>query len=253
MKRKGLKAAALAAILACAMICQGCSRSDSGDDVNSGTGSGTQDVSAEVTTAPQQESAQDSESATDAADAEDSTAAPQNQEPIVPPVTDAVTQPPVVAPVTDAATQPPPPPSVDAVVAGNGTVTVSLASGAKVVLGAADSDVLGALGKYNDKMEAPSCVHPGNDVLYYYNGYTVTTSPNAAGKSIVASIGITSDAVKLANGITVGSSASAVKAAFGDKYTEVFGVITYEIGNGIVQIVCDADTVTAIAVTVEVA
>ena len=44
------------------------------------------------------------------------------------------------------------------------------------------TDVESVLGAPADRAEAPSCVHEGNDVLYYYDGLEITTSPSARGQ-----------------------------------------------------------------------
>lgn len=229
MKKRRLTAMPLALLLASAMLLAGCSGDKGGEDKASQTETATQrstvstkDTSSDITTA-------DASTADDtAADTQDTP--PVTQTPVVqPPVTQTPEPPVTQPPVTQAPVQTPEPQKADALEFSGGTVTVHFEGGSKIAIGVAADDVIPALGQYRDKSEAPSCVHPGNDVLYYYDGYTVMTSPDASGRNIVAGVEINTAAVKLANGIAVGSTADAVKAAFGGGYTDVFGLINYDL------------------------
>lgn len=200
MKKRNSAAALCAAIPVCALVLMfaillaGCSKN--GGDESKTTGSDTPSQKVNVTAG---DTSEDTAKNTTAGDTTPLNTADDT--------TDSAVQTPDPEPKPPVTQTPPPSPQVaNAVEAAGETVTVSFDGGAKVVLGAADSDVIPALGTYKDKLEAPSCVHPGNDVLYFYNGYTVTTSPDASGKNIVTGVEITSDAVKLTNGVTVGSS-----------------------------------------------
>lgn len=77
------------------------------------------------------------------------------------------------------------------------------------------TDVTALLGAPNDKLEAPSCIHEGNDTVYYYDGLEVTTSPSDAGDYILT-IQITSEDVKTEEGIGFGSSLDDAKAVYGE-------------------------------------
>ncbi|MBQ7714680.1 MAG: hypothetical protein IJT70_02295 [Clostridia bacterium] len=126
-------------------------------------------------------------------------------------------------------------------------MTVSLDSGIKVKLGGAADEEIAKCGEPVDVYEAPSCIYDGNDCNYTFNGYLVTTSPDADGNEYVASVElITADAV-LENGITIGSSLSDALAAFGDGYEESFGVYTYDFGEYTVSITAEADAIIALA------
>lgn len=224
MKKRRLTAMPLALLLASALLLAGCSGDKGGEDKASQTETATQrsavstqDTSSDITTA-------DASTADDtAADTQDTP--PVTQSPVVQPQVTQTPEPPVTQPPV----QTPEPQKADALEFSGGTVTVHFEGGSKIAIGVAADDVIPALGQYRDKSEAPSCVHPGNDVLYYYDGYTVMTSPDASGRNIVAGVEINTAAVKLANGIAVGSTADAVKAAFGGGYTDVFGLINYDL------------------------
>ena len=76
------------------------------------------------------------------------------------------------------------------------------------------ADVPTLLGTPKETLQAPSCIHEGNDTVYYYDGLEVTTSPSAAGDFILT-IQITSEDITTEEGIRFGSSLDEVKAACG--------------------------------------
>lgn len=248
-RRLSVISAALAALMLSALIV-GCSKSGDNskesapESTSAPTGAAvtdTSDTKADTSGAVTDESTDASTDAAGGAVTDGVTDAPN-----VPDEPDVPNEP------DDTTTQAPPPAPAEAAVevAGSG-VTVKFEGGRTIGLGKAGDDVVPALGSYSDKLEAPSCIHPGNDVIYYYNGYTVTTSPDASGRNVVMGVEITSGSARLANGVTIGSSVSDVKSAFGSNFTETFGMMVYEIGAGKVQIVCDGGTVTALSVTIE--
>lgn len=78
-----------------------------------------------------------------------------------------------------------------------------------------------------------SCANAaGQDVLYVYDGFRLTTyreKENDPNEKLVK-IEFTSDAVKTAEGITVGSTADAVKAAYGEPTTDSGSTLIYRRG-----------------------
>ncbi len=126
-------------------------------------------------------------------------------------------------------------------------MTVSFESGLKIKLGSPADDAIAACGEPVDLFEAPSCINEGTDRNYTYNGYLVSTSPDADGNQFVASVELlTSDAV-LENGISIGSPIADALGAFGDGYEESFGVYTYDLGEYTISITAEAEAVIALA------
>lgn len=119
--------------------------------------------------------------------------------------------------------------------------TVELDNGVTLEMGAVADQIIASLGEPLSVAEAPSCVHEGNDVLYTYNGFTLTTTPDAEGNNRIQEISLTSDAVSLTNGISIGSDKTAVETAFGTDYTDNFGVLTFELEGATLAVVLDAD------------
>lgn len=118
---------------------------------------------------------------------------------------------------------------------------VELDNGTTFVMGALADDIVAALGEPLSVTEAPSCVHEGMDKLYNFGSYTLTTSPGADGNARIQEISLISDAIALADGLSIGSDKATVEAAFGSEYTENFGVLQFSLDGAGVSVILDGD------------
>lgn len=116
-----------------------------------------------------------------------------------------------------------------------------LDNGISLEMGAVLEDVPSVFGEPISFAEAPSCIHEGTDKVYTYNGYTLTTSPDAAGINRIYEVSLLSDAIALEGGVTIGSSLDVVVRVFGEEYTDQFGVLQYTLDGANMSIVLDAD------------
>lgn len=98
-------------------------------------------------------------------------------------------------------------------------------------------DVESVLGAPVDKTEAPSCLHDGNDTVYFYEDLEVVTSPSAQGEYIV-SVTVISPAVITEEEITLGASISDALTALGDA-EEAFGRYLFTRGNTTLTMMTD--------------
>lgn len=98
-------------------------------------------------------------------------------------------------------------------------------------------DVESVLGAPVDKTEAPSCLHDGNDTVYFYEDLEVVTSPSAQGEYIV-SVTVISPAVITEEEITLGASISDAIAACGEA-EEAFGRYLFTRGNTTLTMMTD--------------
>lgn len=86
--------------------------------------------------------------------------------------------------------------------------------------------ILSGLGNYNNYAESPSCAFKGLDKIYSYNGFDLYTYPKGS-VDYVNSIYFIDDSVATPEGIRLGSTVEEMLAAYGDNYTEEYGVYTY--------------------------
>ena len=104
-------------------------------------------------------------------------------------------------------------------------------NGTAVELDSKMEDVLAGLGDANDVSSQLSCHGEGDDKTYTYDGFTVGTYPKD-GVDHVLEVVITAQNISTADGISVGSSAEDVVAAYGDGYKEVGKYYSYDAGSG---------------------
>lgn len=140
-----------------------------------------------------------------------------------------------------------------AAVKSDATFECKLDIGVTVIVGAKADDIIksltDALGEPLDYMEAPSCVHEGTDRVYTFDGFTVSTSPDASGTEYVTELSLLSDAVALENDIMIGSPSDDVTAALGSDFEEKFGVRKYSLDGISISITFTDDAVTAFSVS----
>ena len=86
--------------------------------------------------------------------------------------------------------------------------------------------VLEALGESLSYAESQSCAFQGLDKIYTYGGFDIYTYP-VEDKDYINSIYFTDDTVSTPEGIRIGSTEEDMVAAYGEDYTEEFGVYTY--------------------------
>lgn len=102
-------------------------------------------------------------------------------------------------------------------------------------------DVVSSLGEPVDRAEAPSCLHDGNDTVYYYEDVEIVTSPSAQGEFIV-SVTLLSPAVVTEEGITLGANIRDAIAVLGEA-EEAFGRYLFTRGNTTLTMMTDDDGV----------
>ena len=98
-------------------------------------------------------------------------------------------------------------------------------------------DVVSALGDPMDRAEAPSCLHDGNDTVYFYEDVEIVTSPSEQGEYVV-SVTFLSPAVTTEEGIALGANISDALAALGEAQ-EAFGRYLFTRGNTTLTMMTD--------------
>lgn len=129
-----------------------------------------------------------------------------------------------------------------------GCTILTLEGGITVTVGGSD-EILGELGEPVSYMEAPSCVHDGFDKVYTFDGFCITTSPDANKTQYVAELSLISDTAAFEGGLTIGSDVSEVEDIFGTEFTEEFGVRKYILPGATASVIVDGDVVGGITVS----
>ena len=101
------------------------------------------------------------------------------------------------------------------------------------------ADIQSLLGEPDDMLEAPSCVHDGSDILYFYDGVEIVTMPSDSGEQLY-SISITADSVTTEEGLSIGMTGEDALRLYGDG-TEAFGQYLFVRGKTSLQVMTDGD------------
>ncbi len=106
------------------------------------------------------------------------------------------------------------------------TYTVSV-KGITLSVDAPSAGLIKALGEPNAFEESPSCAFEGMDKIYSYSGFEVETYCKN-GIDYIAAIQLTDDSLTMEQGVTIGSSAEQVKAAYGVPSSESEAALIYQ-------------------------
>ena len=102
-------------------------------------------------------------------------------------------------------------------------------------------DVVASLGEPLDRAEAPSCLHDGNDTVYFYEDVEIVTSPSGQGEFVV-SVTLLSPVVVTEEGIQLGANIGDALTALGEAQ-EAFGRYLFTRGNTTLTMMTDDDGV----------
>jgi hypothetical protein len=97
-----------------------------------------------------------------------------------------------------------------------------------------------------EPLEAPSCLGNGTDVNYYYNDFTIYVWKDENGVSQTIGIQIKGAGASTNRGISVGSTADDVVAAYGSLYTQQGSYYVYNYNDCSLRFTIDNGTVTEI-------
>ncbi len=108
--------------------------------------------------------------------------------------------------------------------------------------------VLEALGEADSYFETPSCAFVGMDRQYTYGSYMLTTYEED-GQEYIYDIYFLDDKISTPEGIRIGSTLEEVIAAYGEDYTEDFGMYTYRKERSKLQFLVVDEVVTSVDYT----
>ena len=129
------------------------------------------------------------------------------------------------------------------------TYEIVLSNGLTVCIGGNAEEFISKAGEPIDYMEAPSCVNEGYDKVYVFDGYSISTSPDADRNEYISELSLLSDTVLIGNGLSIGSGAAELDTLFGTNYTEEFGIRTYTISAVRVSAIVESDVVIGLTLT----
>ena len=124
----------------------------------------------------------------------------------------------------------------------SGEAYVFAVKGTEISVGADVSPILSALGQWQDYAESNSCYFTGLDKVYTYSGFEIHTYPDGE-KDRVYIIRLYDDTVATVEGIRIGSSRDAVKAAYGEPADEGASSLIFRSGDSYLEVFFSGDTV----------
>jgi hypothetical protein len=119
-------------------------------------------------------------------------------------------------------------------------------NGLKIAMGDIASDFLVKTGIPVDQYSAPSCAFDGDDTVYDFGSYQITTYLSE-GKEIFTGVYLLDDRFSTKEGIKIGSKLSDMLSTYGDDYQENYGAYTYSHGLTNLSFVVIDDVITSIS------
>lgn len=111
------------------------------------------------------------------------------------------------------------------------TVYAFSAAGIEILVGSEADPVVEKLGAPQKTFEQDSCAYQGKDIVYTYPGFELSVFPDG-GKNRIADIYIPEgSSVTTPEGIAPGAAKDAFIKAYGNDYTEKWGVYRYKKGD----------------------
>lgn len=102
-------------------------------------------------------------------------------------------------------------------------------NGLNIAMGDAVGDFLSKTGAPANKYSAPSCAFDGDDTVYDFSTYQITTYVSD-GKEIFTGVYLLDSRYSTKEGIKIGSSLQKMLDVYGDDYKESYGAYTYSKG-----------------------
>ncbi|MCL2494204.1 MAG: hypothetical protein FWE98_00935 [Oscillospiraceae bacterium] len=93
-----------------------------------------------------------------------------------------------------------------------------------------------ALGAPLDELECKSCAQKAKDINYNYDGFALTVTYPEQGEDYISGIDLSNDKYSIPGGITIGSTAEALFAAYGTDYEEENGHYYFKKGMSILHV-----------------
>jgi hypothetical protein len=98
----------------------------------------------------------------------------------------------------------------------------------EIAMGQEAKAVIATLGTPKDTYSSPSCAFEGDDTVYDYGSYQITTFVSE-GVEKFTGVYLIDKTISTKEGLHIGSSMDEMVAAYGDKYVESYGSYTYSL------------------------
>lgn len=102
-------------------------------------------------------------------------------------------------------------------------------SNQKMVIGSEVKNTIKNIGTPLTQFSSPSCAFTGDDTVYDYGSYQITTY-DANGTEIFTGVYIMDTSISTKEGIKIGDRLEDMKRIYGDNYVENYGAYTYTSG-----------------------
>lgn len=118
--------------------------------------------------------------------------------------------------------------------------------GQTIIIGENVQDTLSKLGEAMQQYKSPSCAFDGEDNVYDYEKFQITTyvSNNT---EVFTGVYILDESIQTNEGIHIGSTRQEMIDAYGEDYTENYGAYTYNKGKTDLSFILVDDEITAIS------
>lgn len=110
------------------------------------------------------------------------------------------------------------------------------------------SAIIEALGEPEDYFEAPSCAFEGLDKTYTYGSFEIDTY-EMEGKDYISCVYFRDDMIETPEGISLFMTKDDMIVAYGENYTEEFGMLVYEKEGMKLKFILTDDEITSIEYT----
>jgi hypothetical protein len=118
--------------------------------------------------------------------------------------------------------------------------------GVRIEIDALPEPVLAALGEPLHELPSKSCALQAQDIIYNYPGFDLTVTYPEQGEDYISNIDLPDDTYTIPGGITIGSAAEAVFAAYGTHYREDNGHYYFTKDMSVLHFIITNDLVTGI-------
>lgn len=118
--------------------------------------------------------------------------------------------------------------------------------GKTIIIGETVNNVVTTIGEPADQYKSPSCAFDGEDNVYDYESYQITTYVTNDNE-IYTGVYILDETIQTEEGIRIGSSKQEMIDVYGEDYSENYGAFTYNKGKTDLSFVIIDDVITAIS------